>query len=150
MTNGAEVLVTYFDSSALVKLVLPEPGREAARALWDASGRCVTSRLSAAEVSAALGAARRARRISGAGLQRARSVWADRHAEVTYVNLDREVADLAVETTLRHALRGADAVQLASALVLGVHVVFACWDERLRLAAAAEGLILAPADVREA
>ena len=35
----------------------------------------------------------------------------------------------------------------SSALAIGGDPVFACWDERLRRGAAAEGLILAPAVV---
>jgi hypothetical protein len=38
-------------------------------------------------------------------------------------------------------------VHLASVLLIGGDPVFACWDDRLRPGAAAEGLILAPAVV---
>lgn len=142
--------VVYFDSSALVKTVLREPESERARMVWDAAGTCVTSWLSSAEVAAALGAARRARRLSVAGLRHAQHAWAARQQSMVQVHVGREVGELAADLALRRGLRGAHAVQLASALVLGGDVVFACWDDRLRDAAAAEGLALAPAEVREA
>lgn len=142
--------VVYFDSSALVKTVLHEPDSDRARTVWDAAGTCVTSWLSSAEVAAALGAARRARRLSVAGLRRAQDAWTVRQQAMMHVQLGREVGELAADLAVRRGLRGADAVQLASALVLGGDVVFACWDKRLRNAATAEGLAVAAGEVREA
>ena len=46
-----------------------------------------------------------------------------------------------------HALRGADAVHLASLLAVGgAETVFAVWDQRLRAGARTAGVRLAPAD----
>jgi hypothetical protein len=47
-----------------------------------------------------------------------------------------------------HALRGADAVHLASALAIGdPELVIAVWDRRLHAGADAAGLAVAPAKV---
>lgn len=46
-----------------------------------------------------------------------------------------------------HALRGADAVHLASLLVVGgTTVLFAVWDQRPRSVAAAVGVMATPAE----
>ena len=143
------MIVAYFDSSALVKAVLLEPGSRHARRLWDDAALCVSSRLAAVEVPAALAAAGRSRRLSSGGLRRAIDIWTERGRELANVELDLSVASLGADLAMEHRLSGADAVHLASALVLGPAVIFACWDERLRAAAMAEGLVLAPADTRE-
>ena len=143
------MIVAYFDSSALVKAVLLEPGSAHARRLWDDVSLAAASRLATVEVPAALAAARRSGRLSSAGLRRATELWAERRRDLAHVDLDPGVASLGADLAMVHRLSGADAVHLASALRLGPEVVFACWDERLRLAATAEGLVLSPADTRD-
>ena len=60
------------------------------------------------------------------------------------VELSAKVARRAGELTERRALRGFDAIHLASALevdeLTGVMPSFCCFDDRLREAAVAEGL----------
>ena len=51
--------IAYFDASALVKLIVDEPGSEIAEAIWDGCDAAVSSRLAFAEVCAALAAAGR-------------------------------------------------------------------------------------------
>ncbi len=143
------MIAAYFDSSALVKTVLLEPGSGHARRLWDDATLCASSRLAAVEVPAGLAAARRSGRLSSGGLHRAIEIWTERGRDLTHVELDPTVAALGADLAMEHRLSGADAVHLASALVLGTEVIFACWDERLRVAATAEGLALAPADTRD-
>lgn len=61
------------------------------------------------------------------------------------VEVSESVAKLGGELTDRHPLRGFDAIHLASALLLKnktrSDVSFSCFDERLKEAAQAEGLI---------
>jgi len=59
------------------------------------------------------------------------------------VDLTAEVLSEAARLIERHGLRGLGAIPLCSALWIG-QPSFACFDERLRDAAAAEGLRLAP------
>lgn len=64
------------------------------------------------------------------------------------VELTAEVAGRAEELLIRHRLRAANAIQLASCLVLqselGSPVRFVGWDDRLSHAAAHEGLDVLP------
>ena len=55
------------------------------------------------------------------------------------------VSLLAGELARRRALRGADAVHVASVAVLGsTDIVLAVWDRRLHAGAVAEGIAVAP------
>lgn len=128
--------LVYFDSSAFVKLVIEEDGSDLASKLWDGCDAAVSSRLAYPEVRAALAAAGRAHRLTAAKLARAENSWADYWGSVRPVELSATVMSRAGALAGRHALRGADAVHLASALVIGdPGLLFAVWDHRLRVGA---------------
>lgn len=63
--------LVYFDASALVKLVVEEPGTDVASALWDGCDAALSSRLAYPEVRAALAAARRNSDLTERGLRSA-------------------------------------------------------------------------------
>ena len=137
--------LVYFDSSAFVKLVVEEEGSDLAAALWDGCDAAVSSRLAYPEVRAALAAAGRAERFSRAGWRRAEAAWEDYWASARPVELTHAVAAHAGRLAREHALRGADAVHLASLLAVGgAETVLAAWDERLRAGARTAGARLAP------
>lgn len=138
--------LVYFDASALVKLVVEEPGTDLAAALWDGCDAALSGRLAYPEVCAALAAAGRNHDLRNGEVVVARESWEQFWAAVRPVELTPAVARLAGELTWRHALRGADAVHLASALaVADADLVVAVWDRRLHTGAAAERLAVAPA-----
>ncbi len=138
--------VVYFDSSALVKLLIDEDASELAAAIWNHCDVAMTSPLAFAEVRAALGAARRAGRLTARVHQGATRLWAELWASVRPVHLTEEVAQIAGDLAEIRALSGAGAVHLSSVLALGRdHVALAAWDQRLRAAAAAEGVLVLPA-----
>jgi predicted nucleic acid-binding protein len=140
--------VGYFDSSALVKLVVEEAGSETAARLWDACDVVVSSRLSYAEVCAALGAARRNRDLRPAAFEAAAADWEEFWAGIRPVELTPAVEKLAGDLAVELALRGADAVHLASALAVDApNVVLAVWDRRLHAAALAKRLVVAPREI---
>ena len=137
--------IVYFDSSALVKLIVEDEGSDLVAELWDGCDAAISSRLAYPEVRAALSAAGRAHRLSGEDRRRAEATWERFWAATRAVELVASVALRAGELAGAHALRGADAVHLASALALGRDVtVFAAWDRRLRAGAEAAGLRLVP------
>jgi predicted nucleic acid-binding protein len=139
------VAIVYFDASALVKLVIEEEGSELAAALWDGCDVALASRLAYPEVRAALSAARRNRDLTQAAIEVARRTFETFWASIRAVELTEHVAGMSGDLAEQLGLRGADAVHLASALV--VHdddLVFAAWDRRLHAGAQAAGLRLAP------
>jgi uncharacterized protein len=120
------VPLVYFDASALVKLVVEEEGSDVAATLWDGCDAALSSRIAYPEVCAALAAANRNHDLDDDGYATAVRDWEEFWA----------------------AVRGADAVHLASAIAVDVSdLVVAVWDRRLHAAAAAEQLTVAPAAV---
>lgn len=110
--------LVYFDSSALVKLLVEEEGSDLAAELWDGCDAALSSRLAYPEVRAALAAAARAGRLSDAARTQAEAAWEGYWAAVRAVELSASVAAHAGDLAAQHGLRGADAVHLASLLVL--------------------------------
>jgi predicted nucleic acid-binding protein len=140
------VSLVYFDSSALVKLVVAEDGSDTASALWDGGDASLSSRLAYPEVRAALAAAHRSRDMDDDAYLVATEAWEAFWAFVRPVELTATVARHAGELAHRRALRGADAVHLASALAVGsADLIVAVWDHRLHAGATAEHLLVAPA-----
>ncbi|HEX3711296.1 MAG TPA: type II toxin-antitoxin system VapC family toxin [Trebonia sp.] len=142
--------LVYFDSSALVKLVLEEPGTALASELWDACDAALSSRLAFPEVRAALAASARNHQLGADELLNAERAWEEFWAATRKVELTAEVEQRAGQLARSHALRGADAVHLASALAVeDDDLVVAVWDRRLRGGALASGLQIAPANLPE-
>lgn len=137
--------VVYFDSSALVKLMVDEVGTELAGELWSGCDAAFTSPLAYPEVCGALVAGRRCGDLSARAALAATADWEDRWPMMWRVELAKDVALSAGRLAGEHALSGADAVHLASALAIGSDVVVAAWDRRLHRAAAESGLAVVPA-----
>ena len=138
--------IAYFDSSALVKLVLDEPGSDIAAALWNGCDAALSSRLAYPEVCAALGAATRNRVLTATQSSAAAAEWEVFWESMRPVELSARVERMAGELATRHRLRGGDAVHLASAVALGsTDLVVAVWDKRLHSGVVAAGLSVAPA-----
>jgi predicted nucleic acid-binding protein len=126
----------YLDSSALVKLSIPEAESEALFAFVSAHRRRATSVVARVEVP-------RARIRLGAGSEARQALVL---ADMTYLELSDEVIERAA--TLEPAtLRSLDAIHIASALELVPELhTFVTYDARQAAAARASGLsVVAPA-----
>jgi len=140
--------LVYFDSSALVKLVLDESGSDIAAAIWNGCDAALSSRLAYPEVCAALAAAGRNRDLTKSAARAAAAEWEIFWASMRPVELSSDVEQSAGELAALHGLRGADAVHLASALALGAtDLTVVVWDRRLHAGAIAVGLAVAPATI---
>ena len=138
--------LVYFDSSALVKLVLDEVGSDIAAALWNACDAALSSRLAYPEVCAALAAAGRSHDLTSSEVAAAASDWELFWGSMRPVELSADVERVAGSLAASHRLCGADAVHLASALAPGsTDLTVAVWDQRLHAGAVAVGLAVAPA-----
>lgn len=136
--------LVYFDSSAFVKLLIDESGSDLAAELWDGCDAAVASRLAYPEVRAALAAARKYD-LTDQDVAGAEKSWEGYWAAVRPVELSAAVERQAGALAQRHALRGADAVHLASALAISdPDLVLAVWDRRLHEGARAAGVRVAP------
>ncbi len=137
--------VAYFDSSALVKLVIDEHGSEDAAVVWDGADSVLTSRVAHPEVRAALAAAQRGGRLDEEAHRQAKADWVELHQALRLVEVTSQLEHAAGDLAEQHALSGFDAIHLASALTLSTTpVVVATWDGRLHQAAQAVGLATLP------
>lgn len=133
----------YLDTSALVKLLIDEPGTEAVGMLWDEAHERTSSRLLYPETRAALAQAMRGGRLTTEPLSGLVVQFDALFTGMTHVELGAELAIAAGQLAEARGLRGYDAVHLASALAAGDDdLVFATFDDRLRRAADAEGLAI--------
>lgn len=134
-------MIAYFDTSAIIPLLIDEPLSGLAHRLWRRASWTATARVSYVEARAGLARASRMGRISPEGFREAVESLKvlDRrfhHVEIT-PDLVTSAGDLAEEM----ALRAYDAVQLAAALSLDfVDLVFVTGDRQLAAAAQTVGL----------
>lgn len=137
-------MIAYFDTSAVVPLLIAEHGSQMAGRLWDSADRVVSVRLVYPEARAALAQAERLDRVSARDLRRAVRALDSRFEEMDLVEIDDPLAHLAGEKAEDHGLRGYDAVHLAAALrVHDPDVVLIAGDRALVDAANSEGLAVA-------
>jgi uncharacterized protein len=142
------VALVYFDSSALVKLVVEEGGSDLVADLWDNCDAALSSRLAYPEVRAALAASAREHDLGDEDLLTAEHAWEEFWAATRPVELTAAVEQQAGQLAKSHALRGADAVHMASALAINdPDLVVASWDRRLHVGVLAAGVRVAPANL---
>jgi hypothetical protein len=124
--------------------VISEVGSELASELWAIPHPGISSILAYPEGRAALATARRGARLTATAHGRALEDFESLHGELSLIGIDVQLAREAGELAEQFALRGYDAVHLASALSAGEAITLVSWDEDLRRAAAHNGCALAP------
>jgi len=136
-------VIVYFDTSALVPLLIEEPGSEHAAQLWDSADHVVSVRLVYAEACAALGHAARLGRIISSDLHGLTTDLGGIYDQLDLIDIDDPLVRRAGALAHEFELRGYDAVHLAGAERLeDAEVVLASGDRALLDAAAALGLSL--------
>jgi len=140
-----EALNAYFDTSAVINLVVAEDGSDLADELWDAAEVRISSQLLYPEARAALAATARAGRIDRLSLHQAVADLDAATASMVLVGVDGALARHAGQLAEEHALRGCDAVHLATALSsVARGTVVVSWDRDLAAAALRCGYAVAP------
>jgi uncharacterized protein len=136
-------LILYVDTSWLSKIYLDEVDSLEVRSAVRLAARLVSSRIAYAEGRVALARARRSGRMDDAVFRAARAEFERGWQSMLVVELSEDVAREAGDLGDRHAIRGFDAVHLASAKTFRAaatsEVSFMTADRRLRDAAVAEG-----------
>lgn len=135
-------MITYFDTSTLIKLIIDEDGSPQAVLLWQTADSVASARLVIVEARAALAAAHRRKRLSAKQLDAAKAALADFVEDVHLVEVTAELVDNAAQLAEDEALRGYDAIHLAAALVVGA-TLFTSADLVLCDAAGRQGLHVA-------
>ena len=140
--------MSFWDSSALVPLVVNEPASTSARALLRAGGDPVVWWASPIECASALERRRRAGQLTHEERNHAERLLSQLSAVWVEVQPSQAVRESALRLLRSHDLRAADALQLAAALVWAEDQpsgrTFVCLDERLREAARQSGFTVWP------
>lgn len=142
---------TFADTSALVKLYVPEAQHQPIREL----SVLVVSQLASVEVPAVMWLKSRTGKVTAADARQVIDAFeADYHGtndeppRFEVVTATEPILDAAARMAGTHGLRAYDAVQLASARLIADEdpecTSFAAFDATLRNAAAAEGFTLVP------
>jgi predicted nucleic acid-binding protein len=136
-------VIAYFDTSALIPLIVEEPGSAVASQLWDAAERVVTVRLAYPEGRAALAQARRLGRLPPRAYRTARDGFEDLWRQLDRVEVTAGLAQRAGDLTEELGLRGYDAVHLAAAeIIADPDTVLVAGDGPLCQAAATLGFAI--------
>lgn len=132
-------MITYFDTSILVKLLIDdEPFGAESERLWLDSDFAVCAEIGYAEARAALAAVRRSGRLSAAALRTAKAQLEILWAQISVIRVDAELVRAAGDVAEHDGLRGYDAVHLAAAIAGQVTIV-ASADRQLIEAASRRG-----------
>lgn len=141
-------MIVFFDTSAMVKRYIAEPDSAAMGELWTTASLIAASQLLYAEMAATFARKLREEPRNAGMLGQLQQAFRSDFQTMTRIAIDDDLHRHVDDILERHPLRGADAVHLASALlvreVLKEQVTFACADLRLVEAARAEGLLIAP------
>lgn len=134
----------YLDSSALLKLLVEEPGSAETEAATAEATQLATVALTYVEVHSALARMKAGRRLSERQRGVCVDIFSDIWGDLAVVPVSESLIHHAAQLADRHLLRGYDAVHLAGALELvgAGPTSFASWDDRLNVAAAKERLTL--------
>lgn len=137
-------MILYVDTSVLLKLYILEPDSYSVRAALSSADSLASSLVTYAESRAGLARALRGMRLNPEEYERALANFANDWTNVIPLDVDHALVRMAGDMAQQYALKGFDAIHLASAVAfqraLDEPVHFSAADERLVAAAAAEGL----------
>jgi len=137
-------MITYFDTSAFVPLIIEEPSSALCERLWAKSSGLISSRLIFVESKAAFAMAHRMRRITPAQLKSSNRILEKLIIGFDFVEVEESLVSLAGELTQKFDLRGYDAIHLASChLVRNDDLILATGDKQLANAASSYGISVA-------
>jgi predicted nucleic acid-binding protein len=141
-------MILYLDTSALVKRYFEETYSTEVIRAWESALAIGTSAVAYAELMAAVYRKATEARVKKSLIQNILRAFQEDWSSFVIVEVDNRLNETIRKVIVGYKLRGFDAIHLASALTIGSAVsddfLFACYDERLRQAAQAEGLNTMP------
>ena len=128
-------MILYLDASALIKCYVEEPGSAETIDIADRAETVATSLISRAEVAAGLAKAVRLGSISREIGRKVHRSFVSEWPDITKIPVTEELVSRADALAWEYALRGYDAIQMASALSwqesVGVAVTLTTFDLQL-------------------
>jgi uncharacterized protein len=137
----------FWDTSALVPLILDEPASARMRAVFAEDPNILTSAFTPIEIASAVWRRRHAGELSVAAHQEADALFADLSTSWVELPVSQDAIDAAMGAMSRHSLRAGDALQLGTAIVAAGSASkghFVTLDDQLIAAARAEGFPVLP------
>jgi predicted nucleic acid-binding protein len=136
-------MMLYLDTSALIKRYVDEEGSGRVNELWDGATGLATSVVAFAEMIAALNRKQREGVLSAREYARTATSFKNDYRRFILIPVSSGLNERIETLARKHALRGFDAIHLASAFVIRnngkVETGFACYDRALNEAAWREG-----------
>jgi uncharacterized protein len=137
-------VIAYFDTSAIIPLIIDEPSSMICTRVWNEADRSISTRHLYPEARAALAKARRMERITSRQLAAAVDELELIITEIDHIEITAELAHTAGELAQTHGLRGYDAVHLAAVLAAAhTEVVLATGSTDLATTARSVGISVA-------
>lgn len=137
-------MIAYFDTSAIVPLLVREPTTDHCTRLWDEATRIACARLVYPEACAALARGVRMGRLAAAQMMAATAELNGLVEQIDFVEITADLARNAGRLAQQYGLRGYDAVHFAAGVAIAdPDVVFVTGDADLADAAKASGLATA-------
>lgn len=128
-------MTAYFDTSALIPLIVEEPSSATCLRAWDEADAVASSALAYVEAHTSFARAQRMGRLTEAQLERALERFDCLWRQVVTLTPTDGILHEAALLGRRHALRGYDAVHCASALAARDERTYAVSEDRALLEA---------------
>ena len=132
-------MITYFDTSSLLKFIIKEIGSEENLNIWNFSDEKVCSQLTRTEMHSALMRKVREGSISASAMRARLNAMDKLFADVILVDITSDVIDASCELVKEFPLKSADAIHLATALMVRADL-FSSSDKKLCAAASESGI----------
>lgn len=131
-------MIVYLDTSSLVKLYVEEDESSKVDVLVKSSKVTATSLVAYAEARAAFARRFREKAFTSDEYNRMKAFFNEDWNRYLILSVSQDIIRLAGDLAEKHALRGFDAIHLASALnlcqELSFSIVFSCFDDNLQKA----------------
>lgn len=140
-------MITYFDSSSIIKWFFDEPYMELSRDVKNKTTKAFTSFISFPEVISAINRACNDGRCLKSEMETVRDEFVRIWPNFILIKLNEHLIQKAGQLIFKHNLRGFDAIHLSTALLLKeegnkIDIFFSSFDRNLNRAAYKEGLLI--------
>jgi len=132
-------MITYFDTSSLLKFIIREIGSEETRNIWSLSNEKVCSHLTRTEMHSALMRKVREGNVLASAVPAHLGALHRLFADVILIDITSDVIDASCELVKEFPLKSADAIHLATALMVRADL-FSSSDKKLCAAASESGI----------
>jgi predicted nucleic acid-binding protein len=132
-------MITYFDTSSLLKFIIREIGSEETRNIWKLSNEKVCSHLTRTEMHSALMRKVREGSVLVSAVPAHLGALDRLFADVILIDITSDVIDSSCELVKEFPLKSADAIHLATALMVRADL-FSSSDKKLCAAASESGI----------